>query len=140
MTTDLNTVRRHELLMQLLRLSRAQGEALQAERVDRFLSLMAEREQLFVELLSGEDHPLPSNVVLFPSIARFAEDPEVTLSTSVLISTILEQDEKNEVLLLAEMEKLRAALAHVGQGLAAAQGYGAALRYDDTGRRLDVAY
>ncbi|HEY8491233.1 MAG TPA: flagellar protein FliT [Dehalococcoidia bacterium] len=125
------TLQKFELLRRIFRLSQEQNRALEADLLERFAELMAEREQLIGELLAMEPAPedLPENVIPFPGRAaasarpsgRTVSDDEVALAS--VIRGILYLDERNESLLREKMGQVREALGEISRGRAAAQSY-----------------
>jgi hypothetical protein len=138
-TTDFATLRQHDLLTRLLRLSREQGEALEDERLDHFLALMTERERLVDEINALSDAPLPDNVVPFWPLATPRSIPDIQAAINALIVSILDQDEQNEAMLRAQMESLVAALGRINVGYAAARGYAAQMAPEPMPRGLNIA-
>jgi hypothetical protein len=136
---ELDRVRQHELLSRLLRLSRKQGAALVAERLDQFLALMDERQAIMDDLQAVGDGEAPDNLVPFPALAAGNDEPDVRAAVGALIASVLRQDEDNERLLLNQMARLREGLSALGQGQVTARGYAHALLGRAAGRRLDVA-
>lgn len=137
--TDLAALQRHERITDLLRLAHAQGDALRDDRLDEFLGLMVQREQIVADLLAGIDTPPPANVVPFPLFRRGSSPGELRETTRMLIAAVLEQDEHNEALLQAQLGQLRGALSYLNQGSRAARGYIAAQAPNHGSWRLDVA-
>ncbi len=125
--TEFTLLRQHQILSRLLGLSREQGRALTAERLDDFLALMEAREQALAELLSLEAVPAPANIVALPTIQPATTDPDVKAAMRGLIATILEQDEANERELRRRMSDLHAAIGRMNQGAVAGRGYAATL-------------
>jgi len=137
--SELAALQRHERIVNLLRLAHAQGEALREDRLDEFLALMAEREQIVADLLASSDAPPPANVVPFPLLRRAGGPRDLRETTRTLVAAVLEQDAQNQTLLEAQLGVLRGALSHLHQGSRAARGYIATRGRDYGGQRLDVA-
>lgn len=132
-------LRQHELLTTLLRIARKQHAALQAERIDQFIVLTEERAAIMEVLEAVDGASVPANVVPFPSHAPSHDGPDVRAANGALLGTILRQDEENEILLSAQMQRLREAIGTLGQGYATARGYAAALPGEQAGHRVNVA-
>lgn len=131
--------RRHTLLMDLLRVSLRQTEALRDSRLDDFLQGMAVRSGIFQELAATELEP-PDNLIGFPSREQAQSDAEIRALIPSLVTAIMDQDDENERLLRARMEELHAALAQLGQGYYAARGYAAVAAAGERPSLLDLAF
>lgn len=137
--TDFATLRQHHLLSQLLSLSREQRRALEEQRLDDFLALMDEREQVVADLVALEQAPPPANVLPFPTIAPAIGDPDAKAALHGLIRSILVQDDENERALRDQMDGLHGTLARISHVAAAGRGYAAALGHERRGEGLDRA-
>ena len=135
--TDFGTLQQHHLLGKLLGLAREQAKALEAERIDQFLALMDEREELMSTLLQLEQAPAPANIVPLPRLTPAGSDADVKAAMGSLIRSIIEQDDQNERTLRLLMEALRAEMGQVNHLTAAGRGYAAALAYSRAGGGLD---
>jgi anti-sigma28 factor (negative regulator of flagellin synthesis) len=112
--TDLGTLRQHHLLMQLLRLSREQRDALRSGRADRFLELMESRESLIAQLGDSLATPPPDNVVAFPTVSADDVVSDVRAAIRGLLASLAEQDRENGRLLHEQLDRLQSALARIG--------------------------
>lgn len=121
--TDLATLQQHRLLTRLLALSRRQREALAAEEIDSFLTLMDEREQIVAELVALDEAPPPPNVLPFPVLVPGSMDSDVKAALRGLITSILQQDDENEQVLRSQMDALRTTITAVNRGVVATRGY-----------------
>lgn len=138
--TDLNTLRQHQLLIKLLGLARAQGQALTDEDLDRFVGLMDEREALMADLATVEAAPPPpANILPFPTIAASGTDPDVRAAMGGLIRSILRQDDENEHELRLQMDALKSEIVQLGRGRRAGRGYAAATEQAWAGQAVDRA-
>ena len=124
--TDLQTLRQHQTLSRLLALARGQARALADDRIDQFLAIMEEREEVIAELVEIERTPPPVNVLPFPTISAKADDPDVQDAMRGLIRSILEQDDANEQTLREQMSDLQKTIVRLSHGQAAGRGYAAA--------------
>jgi hypothetical protein len=137
--TDLKILRQHELLSQLLRLACEQGEALQGDRLEDFLTLMEEREMIARELEMLVHAETPENLVLFPTVSRAGSEADIKAAVSALIVSVLAQDEENERVLRQQMDSLVDLRGLIGKGYAAMRGYSAGAINEPAGARLNVA-
>lgn len=128
--TDLATLQQHQLLTRLLALSRRQREALAAEEIDGFLTLMDEREQVISELVALDEAPPPSNILPFPVLAPSGVDSDVKAALRGLITSILQQDDENEQVLRGQMDELRTTITAINRGVVATRGYASSMRAD----------
>ena len=123
--TTPQTASRFALLRELFDLARAQRRALEADALDRFESLLDEREAIILRLQTlSEDAAadLPPNVIPFP--AAPASEAEDILALDTLIRGVLEHDRHNEEMLVAMRESIRAALPALEAGRRTAARYG----------------
>jgi hypothetical protein len=137
--TDLKDFRQHELLVRLLHISRDQGRALRDERLDWFLSMMSEREEIISDLEANARGHVPPNVVAFPTMTRPGAEADITAAMSGLLASVLTQDEENERTLRGQMDNLLGSLAHINLGYTTARGYANALLPARAGTGLNVA-
>jgi hypothetical protein len=137
--TDLATLQQHQLLTRLLGLSRRQHEALYADQIDDFLSIMDEREQIVGELVTLGEAPPPRNVLPFPSLVPPGMDQDVKAALRGLITSILQQDDENERVLRVQMDELRTTITWISRGAAANRGYASTMSYDADRRGFDRA-
>lgn len=137
--TDLKTLRQHHLLSKLLHLAREQGVALQTDRLDVFLDLMGERDDIVAELTDNADAPAPINVMIFPTAMLPGSEADLRAVNRALIASVLEQDDENEQILRTEMDRLVAALGRINQGYSVSKRYAATFGPADVGRRVDAA-
>jgi hypothetical protein len=135
----LQALRQHELLTRLLQLSRAQHDALLQERLDQFLALMGEREQIVDDLLANADQAPPPNVTVLPRAGPGASDRDLKASIGTLLCSVLNQDDENERVLREQLGDLVQALSRINLGYTTARGYAAALATAQVGRELDIA-
>jgi hypothetical protein len=135
----LQALRQHELLTRLLQLSRAQHDALLQERLDQFLALMGEREQIVDDLLANAEQAPPANVTVLARAGWGIPEPDLKSSMSALLCSVLDQDDENERVLRAQLGDLIQALGRINLGYATARGYAAALTTAQVGRELDIA-
>src|SRR5207248_3439993 len=104
-------IRRHELLARLLVLSRRQKRALDQRRIDEFLALLDEREELLQALArQPQDEDLPANVT---ALREERDDGDARVAVGLLVADVLRQDEENERLLREEMGRIREALLRI---------------------------
>ncbi|MFN8558705.1 MAG: hypothetical protein U0531_15660 [Dehalococcoidia bacterium] len=134
--TDLATLQQHHLLTRLLGIARAQGEALESQQLDQFLSLMDERDQLVSDLVTLDEQAPPANVIPFALQGNSDDDAKAAMGG--LIRSILRQDDENELELRRQMAALGRRIDHIGCGMAAAKGYSRTGRRT-AGMRLDRA-
>ena len=116
---------RFSLLRRIFDLARDQRRALEAAELERFETLLDEREALLTELqaltLDAEGEALPPNVIPFPgAIAIEAED---ALALDTLIRGILEHDRHNESLLGALLGQIGSELPALEAARRSAAGY-----------------
>lgn len=137
--TDLATLQQHQLLTRLLSLSRRQNAALHADRIDDFLALMDEREQIVEELIVLEEAPPAPHVLPFPTLMPGSTDHDVKAALRGLITSILQQDEENEQVLRQQMDGLRSTMMQLNRGALAARGYAATMDYHADRLGLDRA-
>jgi hypothetical protein len=135
----LQTLHQHELLTRLLHLARAQHDALLQERLDQFLALMGEREQIIADLIANAEQAPPPNVTVLPRAGWDISDPDVKAAIDGLLRSVLTQDDENERLLRTQLGDLVRALGRVNLGYTTARGYAAALATAQVGRELDIA-
>lgn len=137
--TDLKLLRQHHLLSKLLHLAREQNMALQTDRLDVFLDMMGERDDIVAELTDNADAPVPMNVMVFPTAMLPGSEADLRAVNQALIASVLEQDDENEQILCTEMDRLVAALGRINQGYSISKRYAAAFGPVDVGRRVDAA-
>ena len=137
--TDLKLFRQHDLLTQMLRLACEQADALHEDRLEDFLTLMEEREEIAGQLEMTTLADTPSNMVLFPTVARAGSEADVKAAVSALIVSVLAQDEENERELRDQMDGLTDRRGRIGRGYAAMRGYSAAVGEGPAGARVNVA-
>jgi hypothetical protein len=100
---------------------------------------MGEREQIVDDLLANAEQAPPVNVTVLPRAGWGIPEPDLKSSMSVLLCSVLDQDDENERVLRAQLGDLIQALGRINLGYATARGYAAALATTQVGRELDIA-
>ena len=123
---DRSAMAKFTVLRQIYDLADEQREALERDNLDRFQSILDQREELIARLRvmdarDGEAVELPDNLLPFPLLSDSA--PQDGLALDTVIRGILDRDRDNQSLLSERMDEICRALPALAAGQRASANY-----------------